>query len=1473
MSGKRAKSFRKKNRKNSKKILTVFLGGALVTMPVSSEGDVLFSLYPHATIPLGSDNHGIEQGLGLGGKLAYKPIKYFSFNLFGDYLTLSLPKVESINVLDGGAGASYHVPLSDRFNLNAGVNVGAYRATHNQVMTGLTAGMNVGISYRLNPVVSIDMDARASHYAAGATALLNGISAQPGITINLSEAFGKNTNVKIDASKTELKPVFPVLYSWYENNPFGSITIVNEEDSKIQDIKVSFYQPQYMGHPNVCGVRDELEKGESLDVNLTAFFNEHMLELTEKADTMATISIEYTCLGQKRSCEYSMVVPVYGRNNMSWADDRRASVFVSSKDPAAMWFAKYVASITHDNMRNGVPENLQYAMAIFDTLDQFGLNYVIDPSSAFEDNVGTESIDFLQFPYQTLMYRGGDCDDISILVCSLFEAVGINTAFITIPGHIFMAFDSGLYKRQAEEQFGSLENFIVHGSEVWVPLEITLTDEGFNKAWRVGLREWRVAERDGTAAMYKMRDNWQIYKPVNVPDAAASFTLPDPEIVAKIFGHSVDQWILREIEPKIEGYKSLLAKKRSDKIQNALGTLYARYGLFVQAEEQFKPLRRKGYQPAILNTANMYFAKKDYERAEKWYKEVLKKDRKNVLAYLGVARCCYELENYDECDMAYLKVRSMDAGLAYEYSYLGAFENKGGRAFNLADRLAHTVWEDDSQDAWKSEYKKLVANNRAEMEDLYGTEIVEMVQTDRDVDVPDYMKFNPAEFALVPETGVKEVAENTEKKEGGDGNPDGDDDVFDLEPQEEYVGLPSQLEVEGPESVLFDIPQTEPSVALVKPAAPVAATSIEVKNETVEKKVSVEKVEKPSAEVKSVIPVKAITGAVSVATASLAKTASAATAVVAETVVATPAKTVVEPVETTSTPVETSSAVAETPALAVEPAAAEEVQLPVADSYIEETTATRVVEFVETVPAAIETSAPIETIPSTVAVVPVVVVETPSAEETPVVAVESVVTEEVQIPATDNYIEETSASVEATPAPAIEISIPDAEPAVPFAVVVEEPVLLVPDAEIAYEEELALETMPAPVVVEPVETTSTPVEIPTAVEETPAIVESPAVVETETIAAEEIPAVAVSDIDIEETTSELASTFEAEEDDDNDFFMEEINDGEFDLDEFLAEAAPLPVEENLFDEEVPQTESTESSVEEIAKEIPAFSVPMAEPAPAPAPAVALPEESILAAPIEKIAVPRFTKQPSEDWATEEAYVAEYIPGMLSFEEEMGQVENSKAYLYEEDKLNIDPDKDFEVVKKDKKEELTGPKVNPFSSYLSKEDAAVVEKITDFKLEPAPAVALAPSQSTETEKTKETEPSVSGEPTTAGTATEAVAETTVAEVTAAEPFAENAIETAAKTTAEVVTTTEVAIASDNAAQVPAAETVATTAAVEEKTKSAEVPKISSAARSSGSSDWNIPIPLIVAIIVAMGGAAGLAKKAADSKNKPAHEGAV
>ena len=549
MSGKQSKKVRREKR-ISKKAVAGAAAAILCTAPVASEGgEFILSVFPHISIPVVKFDDSLTTGFGGGLMLTYRPIEYINIFAQGDYKQYRFntkQDIGDISVIGGKVGAGYHLPISDRMGLDINAGVGYYSSSYEKgqgsqrkstSVNGISVSGSLMFSYKINPVIGVFAGGGVEHYAYKDSKFITSADINPGLAINLTKAFSNKANVAMDNSS--LKPVFPVFYSWYNENSFGTVEISNHEDASITDVTVSFYHPQYMGQPQTCGTTKMLKKGESMSVDLRAFFNEQMLNLNEKNDTMTSIIVEYKYLGAKRTATFPMIVPIYGRNNMSWEDDRCASAFVSSKDPAAMWFSKYVVSTIRDNVRSGLPTNIQYAMGIFEALDQFGINYVKDPTSAFEDNVGTASIDFLQFPYQTLMYRGGDCDDLSILVCSLFESIGIKTAFITIPGHIFMAFDSGFTVEQAKDYFISLDEFIVDGDTVWVPLEITLSDEGFNKAWHKGAWEWNVADRTGDAMLYRMEDSWQIYKPVNVPGATARFTLPEEQYVAKLFSHSV----------------------------------------------------------------------------------------------------------------------------------------------------------------------------------------------------------------------------------------------------------------------------------------------------------------------------------------------------------------------------------------------------------------------------------------------------------------------------------------------------------------------------------------------------------------------------------------------------------------------------------------------------------------------------------------------------------------------------------------------------------------------------------------------------------------------------------------------------------------------------------------------------------------------------------------------------------------------
>ena len=524
----------------SKKTLAMCAGLCISSVPVVAGGEFLVSVYADLTKPIG-EAHNMQYGIGGGLKATYRPIRFLNLYAQGEYLSMALPGVSPVSILQGELGTGFHLDFADRLALDLNIDAGLYNAKATSSASGITAGGSLTFTYKINPSIYADVTATARHYSGKPSPLMMiNAGLAPGITFNISEIINKKTKLQIGL--TELDPVFPVLYSWYENNSFGKIEITNKEDSSITDVTVSFFQPQYMAHAKECATFKRIKCDETVSVDLYAFFNEQMLELREKTDTSSYIIVNYSRLGKKLSQSYALDVPVYGRNNMSWDDDRRAAVFVSSKDPAAMQFAKYTASIVRDNLCIDVPVNIQYAIGIFQALNEFGLNYVVDPSSAFEDNVGTSSIDFLQFPYQTLMYRGGDCDDLSILVCSLFEAVGIDTAFITVPGHIFMAFDSGLTPEQAKTIFKNRSEYIVDDGKVWMPLEITLSDEGFYRACRYGAREWNAAEAKGAAALYKMHDCWKIYQPISVPGASAFFNIPESEIITVAFQRGLDEW-------------------------------------------------------------------------------------------------------------------------------------------------------------------------------------------------------------------------------------------------------------------------------------------------------------------------------------------------------------------------------------------------------------------------------------------------------------------------------------------------------------------------------------------------------------------------------------------------------------------------------------------------------------------------------------------------------------------------------------------------------------------------------------------------------------------------------------------------------------------------------------------------------------------------------------------------------------------
>jgi hypothetical protein len=417
-------------------------------------------------------------------------------------------------------------------SLGARLSAGIYRYQWGDSKNSrLRFGGEAQAFFHLAPWVSLFASGGYTRYEFSSSRPIGTLVAGAGISLNLSEIFGSRARVR--AEKTAQEKVFPVSYAWYEKNPFATVQITNEEPNAITQVRLSFFLERYMNQATSFALLPALGPGEQAEIPVTALFNESMLDLTENAGTNAVLRVEYQSLGADKQSSFPFQMPVYHRNAMSWDDDRRAASFVSARDPAAVYFARYVESALRSRLREdrGMPRAVVTALALFEALRAYGINYVIDPSSSYvEMSENSSSLDSLNYPYQTLLYRGGDCDDLSILFCSLLEVLGVRTAFITIPGHIYMAFEL-----DAEDSgFFNPDVLIEHEGGLWMPVEITLTTDGFFQAWRTGLREWKAAGEEGR--LYPMRENWRVYPPVSVPGAGDRLpAMPDDAQLTKAF--------------------------------------------------------------------------------------------------------------------------------------------------------------------------------------------------------------------------------------------------------------------------------------------------------------------------------------------------------------------------------------------------------------------------------------------------------------------------------------------------------------------------------------------------------------------------------------------------------------------------------------------------------------------------------------------------------------------------------------------------------------------------------------------------------------------------------------------------------------------------------------------------------------------------------------------------------------------------
>jgi len=474
----------------------------------------------------------------------------------------------------------------------------------------------------------------------------------------------------------------------------GSLVLKNTETSPASAIVVSFIVHQFMDDPKECSV-GELKPGEERCVNLFALFKNNVFEIKQSTKVPAEITVTYMLHDKPQVLKKVETIRIYDRNAMTWDDTNKAAAFVMPKEPAVLMLSNQINAFIRQTMNRVIDRNLQSAIAFHDALRLLDISYVAPPLTSYEMAAQNKTaVDSVKFPLETIQYRSGDCSDLSVLYCSLLESVQVETAFITIPGHIFMAFALASSEAEVRKTFAHADEFIFRGGKVWVPVEATVRDGTFLTAWQSGAKEWRENLAKKQANFYPVRDAWNTYEPVNYPGIGSLPPLPDQEQVVKSFQEEIAQLISREIsEREMDLIAAVRESNDSPKCLNALGVLYARYDLMDKAETQFQAaLVNAEYVPALENLGNLRLLEKQYGEALDYYQRAAKIAPSEPLILLGLARCNHELQNYGMASAEYEELKKESPGLAAQFAYLGLEGEEATRATEANRASAVLVW-------------------------------------------------------------------------------------------------------------------------------------------------------------------------------------------------------------------------------------------------------------------------------------------------------------------------------------------------------------------------------------------------------------------------------------------------------------------------------------------------------------------------------------------------------------------------------------------------------------------------------------------------------------------------------------------------------------------------------------------------------------------------------------------------------------
>ncbi|MBP5358251.1 MAG: tetratricopeptide repeat protein [Treponema sp.] len=292
--------------------------------------------------------------------------------------------------------------------------------------------------------------------------------------------------------------------------------------------------------------------------------------------------------------------------------------------------------------------NLQFAIYLYEGIRLAGVECKEDNATPYaESHLDSEILDYIQYPYQTLLYKSGDVDDVGVLFMTMLESVGIDAGFIPLENDFIVMIDLSMEESGISNSFDGKDRVIVMDGNVMIPVSMSTLREGFVNSWYNAIEEIRTAaDNEEDVTYYALSDAWTYYPPVSVSSGSNAGEKPLEANLISSAETDMSRYITTEFGPQIAAIQNQLASKGiSVDLLNKLGLLYVRAGMYSSAIPVYERSAAMGSVSAMNNLGNIAVIQRRFEEAKLWYERALSLEPKNSTALRGLNRVLGQLED------------------------------------------------------------------------------------------------------------------------------------------------------------------------------------------------------------------------------------------------------------------------------------------------------------------------------------------------------------------------------------------------------------------------------------------------------------------------------------------------------------------------------------------------------------------------------------------------------------------------------------------------------------------------------------------------------------------------------------------------------------------------------------------------------------------------------------------------------------